>query len=129
LSGINALIDYTAHIFRMAGYGSMDALLQSVIIGFTNLVFTMAAMTIIDRFGRKNLILVGSIGYILSLSATAYSLTNSRISQMHNLNGRSFDFQEDSIGVIIMIALLSCRLCPAPATGDAVMCTPRRTMT
>jgi MFS transporter, SP family, xylose:H+ symportor len=73
LSGINALIYYTAHIFRMAGYGSTDALLQSVIIGFTNLVFTMAAMTIIDHFGRRNLMLVGSVGYIVSLSAAAYS--------------------------------------------------------
>jgi SP family xylose:H+ symportor-like MFS transporter len=73
LSGINALIYYTAHIFRMAGYGSTDALLQSVIIGFTNLVFTTAAMTVIDRLGRKNLMLVGSIGYIASLSAAAYS--------------------------------------------------------
>jgi len=72
LSGINALIYYTAHIFRMAGYGSTDALLQSVIIGFTNLVFTVAAMTVIDRFGRRNLMLIGSIGYILSLSAVAY---------------------------------------------------------
>jgi MFS transporter, SP family, xylose:H+ symportor len=73
LSGINALIYYTAHIFRMAGYGSTDALQQSVIIGFTNLVFTMAAMTVIDRFGRRNLMLVGSFGYIASLSAAAYS--------------------------------------------------------
>ncbi len=73
LSGINALIYYTAHIFRMAGYGSTDALLQSVIIGFTNLVFTIAAMTVIDHFGRKNLMLVGSLGYIVSLSAAAYS--------------------------------------------------------
>jgi SP family xylose:H+ symportor-like MFS transporter len=73
LSGINALIYYTAHIFRMAGYGSTDALLQSVMIGFTNLVFTMAAMTVIDRFGRRRLMLVGSFGYIASLSAAAYS--------------------------------------------------------
>ncbi len=73
LSGINALIYYTAHIFKMAGYGSTDALLQSVIIGFTNLVFTVAAMTVIDYFGRKRLMLVGSIGYIASLSAAAYS--------------------------------------------------------
>jgi sugar porter (SP) family MFS transporter len=73
LSGINALIYYTAHIFRMAGYGSTDALLQSVIIGFTNLVFTVAAMAVIDHFGRKNLMLVGSVGYIVSLSAAAYS--------------------------------------------------------
>jgi len=73
LSGINALIYYTSHIFRMAGYGSADALLQSVIIGFTNLVFTIAAMSVIDHFGRRKLMLVGSIGYIVSLSAAAYS--------------------------------------------------------
>jgi sugar porter (SP) family MFS transporter len=73
LSGINALIYYTAYIFKMAGARAESALLQSVIIGFTNLVFTMAAMTVIDRFGRKRLMLVGSIGYILSLSAAAYA--------------------------------------------------------
>jgi SP family xylose:H+ symportor-like MFS transporter len=73
LSGINALIYYTADIFKMAGYGSADALQQSVIIGFTNLVFTIAAMTVIDHFGRRKLMLVGSIGYIVSLSAAAYS--------------------------------------------------------
>ncbi|MBM3887807.1 MAG: sugar porter family MFS transporter [Verrucomicrobia bacterium] len=73
LSGINALIYYTKHIFEMAGYGAADALLQSVIIGFVNLVFTMAAMTVIDHFGRRKLMLIGSIGYILSLSAAAYS--------------------------------------------------------
>ena len=73
LSGINALIYYTAHIFKMSGAGAESALLQSVIIGFTNLVFTMAALTVIDHFGRKKLMLVGSIGYILSLSAAAYA--------------------------------------------------------
>jgi len=73
LSGINALIYYTAHIFEMAGYGAADALLQSVIIGLTNLLFTLAALTVIDHLGRKRLMLVGSIGYILSLSAAAYS--------------------------------------------------------
>jgi sugar porter (SP) family MFS transporter len=73
LSGINALIYYTPHIFKMAGYGTADALLQSVIIGFTNLVFTLAAMTVIDQFGRKKLMLVGSVGYILSLSTVAFS--------------------------------------------------------
>lgn len=73
LSGINALIYYTSYIFRMAGYGTTDALLQSVIIGFTNLIFTIAAMSVIDHFGRKKLMLAGSIGYIVSLSAAAYS--------------------------------------------------------
>ncbi|HOX57955.1 MAG TPA: sugar porter family MFS transporter [Candidatus Paceibacterota bacterium] len=73
LSGINALIYYTAHIFKMAGAGAESALLQSVIIGVTNLVFTMAALAVIDHFGRRRLMLVGSFGYILSLSAAAYA--------------------------------------------------------
>jgi sugar porter (SP) family MFS transporter len=73
LSGINALIYYTKHIFEMGGYGSTDALLQAVIIGFTNLIVTMAAMSVIDQFGRRKLMLVGSIGYIVSLTAASYS--------------------------------------------------------
>ncbi len=73
LSGINALIYYTAHIFKMAGAGAQSALFQSVIVGFTNLIFTIAAMAIIDHFGRRRLMLVGSVGYILSLSAAAYA--------------------------------------------------------
>jgi sugar porter (SP) family MFS transporter len=78
LSGINAVIYYTAHIFKMAGYGHTDALLQSVIIGLTLLVFTMAALTVIDHFGRKKLLLAGSIGYILSLSTAAFSFYSGR---------------------------------------------------
>lgn len=73
LSGINALIYYTAYIFKMAGAGAQSALLQSVIIGFTNLVFTMAALTVIDHFGRRRLMFIGSIGYIVSLGAAAYA--------------------------------------------------------
>jgi SP family xylose:H+ symportor-like MFS transporter len=73
LSGINALIYYTPHIFSMAGANAQSALLQSVIIGFTNLVFTMAALAIIDHFGRRRLMLVGSVGYIVSLSTAAYA--------------------------------------------------------
>jgi SP family xylose:H+ symportor-like MFS transporter len=73
LSGINAILYYSAHIFEMAGAGAQMASLQSVIIGFTNLVFTMAAMAIIDHFGRRRLMIVGSIGYIVSLIVTAYA--------------------------------------------------------
>jgi MFS family permease len=72
LSGINALIYYTKRIFEMAGAESASALAQSVIIGFTNLIFTMAALIVIDRFGRKKLMLAGSIGYIISLTAVAW---------------------------------------------------------
>src|SRR5262249_15944975 len=63
LSGINAVLYYTPSIFKMAGAGVESALLQSVIVGFTMLVFTVMAMVIIDRFGRRNLMIAGSLGY------------------------------------------------------------------
>ncbi len=71
LSGINALMYYAPHIFRMAGAGEDSSLAQAVIVGCTNLVFTMAALLVIDKFGRRKLMVIGSIGYILSLAATA----------------------------------------------------------
>ena len=71
LSGINALMYYAPDIFRMAGAGEDSSLAQAVIVGCTNLVFTMAALLVIDRFGRCKLMVIGSIGYILSLAATA----------------------------------------------------------
>jgi MFS transporter, SP family, xylose:H+ symportor len=76
LSGINALIYYTADIFAMAGAGRTSALLQSVIVGFTNLVFTLVAMTVIDRFGRKRLLLVGALGLTACLGLTAYAFAH-----------------------------------------------------
>lgn len=78
LSGINALLYYSARIFEMAGASADFARLQSVIVGATNLVFTMLAMAIIDHFGRKKLMLVGSIGYIISLSTVAWAFYTDR---------------------------------------------------
>lgn len=73
LSGINALMYYAPHIFSMAGADKNSALLQSVAVGGTNLIFTMLALLVIDHFGRRRLMLVGSIGYIVSLSSTAFA--------------------------------------------------------
>jgi SP family xylose:H+ symportor-like MFS transporter len=73
LSGINAILYYAEYIFKMAGADKASASLQPVIVGLTNLIFTMAALTVIDRFGRRKLMLVGSVGYIASLSVAAYS--------------------------------------------------------
>ncbi len=73
LSGINALMYYAPHIFKMAGAGESSALLQTIAVGGTNLVFTMLALLVIDHFGRRRLMLVGSVGYILSLGATAWA--------------------------------------------------------
>ena len=72
LSGINALIYYTKRIFEMAGDQGTSAMFQSVVVGFTNLVFIMAALAVIDHLGRRKLMLVGSIGYIVSLTVVAW---------------------------------------------------------
>ena len=72
LSGINAILYYLNDIFAKAGFSKVSGDLQSVMIGFTNLIFTMTAMSIIDRVGRKTLLLIGSIGCTLSLAGVAY---------------------------------------------------------
>ncbi len=74
VSGINALIYYTADIFAMAGAARTSALWQSVIIGVTNLVFTLLAMSVIDRVGRRRLLLIGSVGLAVCLFVAAWAL-------------------------------------------------------
>lgn len=61
LSGINALLYYAPRIFELAGAGADSALLQSIAVGGTNLVFTVLALFLIDRFGRKPLLYIGSV--------------------------------------------------------------------
>ncbi|MGC8518146.1 MAG: sugar porter family MFS transporter [Steroidobacteraceae bacterium] len=72
LSGINAILYYLNDIFAAAGFGRVSAAGQAVLIGATNLVFTLLALAVIDRFGRRTLLKVGSLGLIVSLAATAY---------------------------------------------------------
>lgn len=71
VSGINAVIYYAPRIFEDAGLAKNSALLSSVGIGVVNLVFTMLGLAWIDRFGRRFLMYIGSVGYIISLSAVA----------------------------------------------------------
>ncbi|BDA65304.1 sugar porter family MFS transporter [Actinomyces capricornis] len=71
LSGINAIMYYAPDIFRMAGAGSDTAFLSSIAVGAMNLIATMTALTVIDKFGRRRLMIVGSIGYLISLGSIA----------------------------------------------------------
>ncbi|MBN08956.1 MAG: MFS transporter [Flavobacteriaceae bacterium] len=73
LSGINAFLYYAPRIFELAGLKSSSALLSSVGIGITNLVFTMIGIFLIDTIGRRKLLKIGSIGYIFSLSMVGIS--------------------------------------------------------
>jgi sugar porter (SP) family MFS transporter len=78
LTGINALLYYLNDIFAAAGFGHATAGLQAVAIGATNLVFTLLAMSVIDRFGRKRLLLVGSVGMAVCLGLAAWILDGDR---------------------------------------------------
>lgn len=71
LSGINAILYYLNDIFAYAGFNKVSSDLQAVAIGATNLVFTMLAMSVIDRIGRKTLLLIGSVGTAASLAGVA----------------------------------------------------------
>jgi sugar porter (SP) family MFS transporter len=73
LSGINAILYFAPRIFELTGLGKEAALLQSVGIGITNLVFTFVGLSLIDRLGRRTLLYVGSFGYIASLGLTAWA--------------------------------------------------------
>ena len=73
LDGINAVIYYTADIFRLAGYDKTSSLMQSVVVGLTNLVMTVVAMALIDRLGRKKLLLIGSVTFVLSHLLAAWA--------------------------------------------------------
>lgn len=71
LSGINAFLYFAPRIFELAGLGESTALLSSIGIGVTNLVFTLIGLSLIDRVGRRQLMYIGSFGYIISLSLVA----------------------------------------------------------
>ena len=81
VSGINAIIYYAPRIFEMAGLGAHSSLLSTVGIGLVNFIFTLVGINIIDKVGRKTLMIVGSMGLIGSLFLVAYTFHSG------NLNG------------------------------------------
>ncbi len=72
LSGINAILYYLNDIFAAAGFDGVSADRQAIVIGACNLFFTALALTVIDKIGRKTLLLVGAVGLTVTLSGVAY---------------------------------------------------------
>ncbi|WP_346237351.1 sugar porter family MFS transporter [Niabella insulamsoli] len=72
-SGINFILYYAPEILERAGLAAKDSLGNSILIGVTNLVFTFVGLYLIDRAGRRKLLLIGSLGYILSLAMVAWA--------------------------------------------------------
>jgi len=73
MSGINAILYFAPRIFELTGLAAKAALLQSIGIGVTNLVFTFVGLWLIDRLGRRTLLYIGSFGYITSLGLVAWA--------------------------------------------------------
>jgi len=73
MSGINFILYYAPEILEKAGYASSESLLSSISVGIVNLIFTLLGMSLIDRFGRKKLMYIGSIGYIISLCMVSFA--------------------------------------------------------
>ena len=75
-SGINFLLYYAPRILEEAGFAKNNSLLSSISLGLMNLIFTFVGLWLIDRIGRKTLLIIGSFGYIISLSMVAYGFIN-----------------------------------------------------
>lgn len=98
LSGINAVLYYAPHIFRMAGAAEDSSLLQSIAVGGILFVFTVLALPIIDRFGRKTLMIAGSIGYVISLAVIAV---------VFNTYGTNFDSTGSTIILVSVLVFIA----------------------
>ncbi len=80
MSGINAILYFAPRIFELTGLAAKAALLQSIGIGVTNLVFTFVGLWLIDRLGRRTLLYIGSFGYIASLGLVAWAFFTNHFS-------------------------------------------------
>ncbi len=78
LAGINAIMIYAPRVFEMAGFGTNASLLQSISVGATNLIFTFVALFLIDKYGRRTLLMIGSVGmvFFLGLLSKAFFTEN-----------------------------------------------------
>jgi sugar porter (SP) family MFS transporter len=107
LTGIGVVFYYSAQIFSIAGFSADSSMLQSVILGMTNLVFTLVAMSLIDKVGRKKLILVGQLGMVSVLALFGYGLLSGNISGLWLvvLLVAYIAFFASSMGVVIWVIL------------------------
>lgn len=81
LSGINFILYYAPEILELAGFATKESLFNSVFIGLSNIVFTFAGLLLIDKLGRKQLLIAGSIGYIVSLTGVSVAFYQALDSQ------------------------------------------------
>jgi sugar porter (SP) family MFS transporter len=107
LTGIGVVFYYSAQIFSIAGFSADTSMLQSVILGLTNLLFTLIAMAVIDRVGRKKLLMTGQIGMVIVLALFGYGLLSGNITGywLVVLLVAYIAFFAASMGVVIWVIL------------------------
>ena len=104
LSGINAILYYSNYIFAAAGFSQLSGALQTVLIGLMNLLATFLGMSLIDKLGRRTLLLIGSVGMTLCLSGVAaIFFTNSHLQTLVWLLGAYIAFFAISQGAVIWV--------------------------
>jgi MFS family permease len=89
ITGINAVFYYAPTIFEQAGGSTDSSFLQAIVVGLTNLVFTLVAIWLIDKLGRKPLLLIGSTFMTIALLMAAFAFNNA-----------TYDFNEDTLAKI-----------------------------
>lgn len=107
LTGIGVVFYYSAQIFSIAGFSPDTSMLQSVILGLTNLIFTLIAMAVIDKVGRKKLLLIGQLGMVTVLGLFGYGLLSGNITGywLVVLLVAYIAFFAASMGVVIWVLL------------------------
>ena len=104
LTGINAILSYVHTIFTAAGFSQLSSDQQAIAIGATNLLFTLVGMALIDRFGRKSLLIAGAIGTAACLSGVAWVFaTNSHQSALLGLLVAFIAFFALSQGLVVFV--------------------------
>jgi MFS transporter, SP family, arabinose:H+ symporter len=123
LTGINAILYYLNDIFAQAGFNKVSSDLQAVLIGFTNLVITLVAMTLIDKLGRKTLLLIGAAGMSLCLAGvSAVFFTQQCLSSLVWLLVGFIGFFSFSQGAVIWVYISEIFPTPVRAKGQSVGC-------
>jgi len=104
LTGINAILGYSVTIFKAAGFGALSSFAQSIAIGAPHLIFTLVGMTLIDKFGRKSLLILGAIGTAFCLSGVAWVFaTNTHQSALLGLLMAFIAFFAVSQGLVVFV--------------------------
>jgi len=121
LSGINAILYYLNDIFALAGFSKMSSDLQAVIIGTTNLVFCLLAMSLIDKIGRRTLLLIGAVGTAVCMGGVAtVFFTQQNLSLLVWLLVGFIGFFSFSQGAVIWVYISEIFPTPVRAKGQSL---------